>query len=55
VLAARANGDALRSRQGADWTPAGARAELLRHGYRLAPEGPIEIGQLLDEEWSVTL
>ena len=40
VLALRANGDTLRNGQGADWTPAEARAELLRHGYRQVPEGP---------------
>lgn len=38
VLTARANGDTLRNGQGADWTPAQARAELLRRGYIEVPE-----------------
>ena len=42
VLALRANGDTLRNGQGADSTPAEARAELLRHGYRQVPESPVE-------------
>lgn len=47
VLTARANGDTLRNGQGADWTPAEARAELLRLGYTEVPDVPAA-------EWPVT-